>query len=179
MNIKMRRKACGVTAIRRTAFGTLLAAAAILAPRQAQAQDSGLPIGTMAPSAVLQTLDGKSVDLAQITKGSPAVIEFWATWCENCDHLLPAMQRAQAKYGKRVKFVAVAVSVNQSPRRVKLYAAKYKVPGVQLYDTKGDATGKWDVPATSHVVVVDKRGRVVYTGVGGDQDIDAAIRKAL
>ncbi|MEO7857420.1 MAG: hypothetical protein ABIU76_10485, partial [Gemmatimonadaceae bacterium] len=71
------------------------------------------------------------------------------------------------------------VSVNQSPRRVKLHAAKYKVPGVQLYDTNGDATGKWDVPATSYVVVIDKRGRVVYTGVGATQDIDAAIRKAL
>ena len=179
MKIAMRRKAYGVTALRHAAYGVLWAAATMLSPRQAQAQDTGLPIGTTAPSAVLQTLDGKSVDLAQITKGSPAVIEFWATWCESCDHLLPTMQRAQAKYGKRVKFVAVAVSVNQSPRRVKLYAAKYKVPGVQLYDTNGDATGKWDVPATSHVVVIDKRGRVVYTGVGGTQDIDAAIRKAL
>ena len=175
----MRRAVSGLGAMRSLAYGVLLAAATIMVPSAAQAQDSGLPIGTTAPSAVLQTLDGKSVDLAQITKGSPAVIEFWATWCENCDHLLPAMQRAQAKYGKRVKFVAVAVSVNQSPRRVKLHAAKYKVPGVQLYDTNGDATGKWDVPATSHVVVIDKRGRVVYTGVGGTQDIDAAIRKAL
>ena len=175
----MQGVANGVGAMRSLAYGVLLAAATIMVPSAAQAQDSGLPIGTMAPSAVLQTLDGKSVDLAQITKGSPAVIEFWATWCESCDHLLPAMQRAQAKYGKRVKFVAVAVSVNQSPRRVKLYAAKYKVPGVQLYDTKGDATGKWDVPATSHVVVLNKAGKVVYTGVGGDQDIDAAIRKAL
>ena len=164
---------------RLSAFGALLSAAALLTPAGARAQDSGLPLGTSAPSAMLQTLDGKPVDLAQLTKGGPAVIEFWATWCENCEHLLPAMQRAAAKYGNRVKFVAVAVSVNQSPRRVQLHVAKHKVPGVQLFDTKGDATGKWDVPATSHVVVLDKRGRVVYTGVGGDQDIEGAIRKAL
>ena len=148
------------------------------APNSLCAQDSGLELGTQAPSAMLQTLDGKTVDLATVAKG-PAVIEFWATWCENCDHLLPAMQRAQAKYGKQVTFVAVAVSVNQSPRRVQLHAAKYKVPGVQLFDAKGEATGKWDVPATSHVVVLNRQGKVVYTGVGGDQDIDAAIRKAL
>jgi thiol-disulfide isomerase/thioredoxin len=156
----------------------LTAAATFTAPSTVLAQDSGLELGTQAPSAMLHTLDGKPVDLAKLAKG-PAVIEFWATWCENCDHLLPAMQRAQAKYGKQVTFVAVAVSVNQSPRRVQLHAAKYKVPGVQLFDTKGEATGKWDVPATSHVVVLDRRGRVVYTGVGGDQDIEAAIRKAL
>ena len=156
----------------------LLLAAAILAPQVARAQDTGLPLGTAAPSAMLQTLDGKTVDLAQVAKG-PAVIEFWATWCENCEHLLPAMKKAAAAYGERVTFVAVAVSVNQSPKRVQLHVAKHGVPGVQLFDTKGEATGKWDVPATSHVVVLDRRGRVVYTGVGGDQDIEAAIRKAL
>ena len=155
-----------------------LLAAALLTPQLTHAQDTGLPLGSVAPSAMLQTLDGKNVDLAQVAKG-PAVIEFWATWCENCEHLLPTMQRAAAKYGNRVKFVAVAVSVNQSPKRVQLHVAKHNVPGLQLFDTKGDATGKWDVPATSHVVVLDKRGKVVYTGVGGDQDIEAAIKKAL
>jgi predicted transcriptional regulator len=53
------------------------------------------------------------------------------------------------------------------------------VPGIQLYDTRGNASGTWDVPATSYVVVLDKKGKVVYTGVGGTQDLDAAIRKAL
>jgi thiol-disulfide isomerase/thioredoxin len=158
---------------------TLLAAAlTFAAPISLLAQESGLELGTQAPSAMLQTLDGKTVDLAKVAKG-PAVIEFWATWCESCDHLLPAMQRAQAKYGKQVTFVAVAVSVNQSPRRVQLHAAKHKMPGLQLFDTKGEATGKWDVPATSHVVVLNRAGKVVYTGVGGDQNIEAAIRKAL
>ena len=175
MNYDVRSGEWGVG---RGAFALLLVAGMMFTPAAAQGQDTGLPIGTQAPSAMLHTLDGKTVDLAKVAKG-PAVIEFWATWCENCEELLPAMRKAQAKYGKRVTFVAVAVSVNQSPRRVQLYTAKHKVPGLQLFDTKGDATGKWDVPATSHVVVLDRRGKVVYTGVGGDQDIDAAIRKAM
>ena len=165
--------------LRRTALlVTLLSAASMAVPLAARAQDSGLPVGSVAPRAVLQTLDGRTVDLAQVAKG-PSVIEFWATWCENCEHLLPAMKRAQAKYGKQVKFVAVAVSVNQSPKKVQLYTAKYGVPGEQLYDAKGEATDKWNVPATSHVVVLNRQGKVVYTGVGGDQNIEAAIKRAL
>jgi len=35
------------------------------------------------------------------------------------------------------------------------------------------------VPATSYVVVVNKAGKVVYTGLGGKQDLEAAIKKAL
>ena len=162
----------------RVALAFVAGALAFAAPRAVGAQDAGLAIGSTAPSAMLHTLDGKAVDLAQIAKG-PSVIEFWATWCENCDHLLPAMKKAQATYGTRVKFVAVAVSVNQSVKRVQLHAAKHGVPGDQLYDTKGDATDKWDVPATSYVVVLNKNGKVVYTGVGGDQNIEAAIKKAL
>lgn len=166
-------------AVRRVAVGIMTAMMVLALPALARAQDTGLPLGSTPPSAVVETLDGKPIDLAKLTKGAPAVIEFWATWCENCEHLLPAMQKASTKYGAKVKFVAVAVSVNQSPKRVQLHAAKYKVPGVQLFDATGEATGKWDVPATSHVVVLDRKGRVVYTGVGGDQDIEAAIRKAL
>ena len=98
----------------------LLAATALLlaAPGAARAQESGLPIGSAPPSAMLQTLDGKTVDLAQLVGKGPAVVEFWATWCESCDHLLPTVQRVHARYGTRVKFIGVSVSVNQSVRRV-------------------------------------------------------------
>ena len=162
----------------RFALAVATAALALAAPRALRAQDTGLPLGSTAPSAVVSTLDGKPVNLADVAKG-PALIEFWATWCENCEHLLPTLKRVHAAYGNRVKFVGVSVSVNQSPKRVQLHVAKYGVPGVQLYDTQGNATGAWDVPATSYVVVLDRAGRVVYTGVGGDQDLEKAIRKAL
>ena len=162
----------------RLRVATLAVALLLGAPLALHAQESGLPLGTMAPSATLQTLDGKTVNLATVAKG-PAVIEFWATWCENCEHLLPTLKAVHAKFGKRVNFVGVSVSVNQSVQRVKLHVAKYGVPGVQLYDTRGDAAGKWDVPATSYVVVLDRSGKVVYTGLGGDQNLEAAIRKAL
>ena len=48
-----------------------------------------------------------------------------------------------------------------------------------MYDADGDAATAYDAPATSYVVVIDHAGRVVYTGVGGTQDFDAAIKKAL
>ncbi len=39
--------------------------------------------------------------------------------------------------------------------------------------------GDYDVPATSYVVVLDRAGKVVYTGVGGKQDLESAIKKAI
>ena len=163
-----------------TQLTRLLAAAALLAlPVAAHAQESGLPLGSKAPSAIVQSFDGKSLDLAQLVGKGPALVDFWATWCENCDALLPTLQKSYKTYGSRVKFIGVSVNVNQSAKRAQLHIAKHKVPGIQLFDTKGDATGKWDVPATSYIVVIDKNGKIVYTGVGGDQNLDAAIKKAL
>jgi thiol-disulfide isomerase/thioredoxin len=106
------------------------------------------------------------------------VIEFWATWCGNCKQLEPALRAAHAKYGTTVRFVTVAVSVNQSIQRVKAWQRANTMPGDMLYDRKGTVSGAYDVPATSYVVVADKTGKIVYTGVGGTQNIDAAIAKA-
>ena len=144
-----------------------------------QAQDMGISVGAQAPAAIVETLEGKSADLAQFVGKKPVLIEFWATWCGNCRELEPHLKAVHAKYGTQVQFVGVAVSVNQSPERVKAYVEKHGVPGTQFFDRKGAATGAYDVPATSYIVVLDKAGKVVYTGLGGDQDLEKAIKKAL
>lgn len=145
----------------------------------ARAQDVGLEIGAKAPAAAVETLDGKPANLAQYVGKAPVLIEFWATWCPNCRELEPHLKAVHAKYANQIKFVGVSVSVNQSPDRVKAYVAKHEIPGDQFFDRNGAATGAYDVPATSYVVVLDKTGKVVYTGLGGDQDLEKAIKKAL
>jgi len=145
----------------------------------ARAQDMGIEIGSKAPAAAVETLDGKAADLSQYVGKEPVLIEFWATWCPNCKELEPHLKAVHAKYGSQVKFIGVSVSVNQSPERVKAYVAKHGIPGDQFFDRNGAATGAYDVPATSYVVVLDKSGKVVYTGLGGDQDLEKAIKKAL
>ncbi len=157
----------------------IVAAALVLASPAVGAQDVGIAVGKRAPSAVVETLDGAKVDIGRYVGRTPLVLEFWATWCENCQALEPRILAAQRKYGARVKFVGVAVSVRQSPERLKLYAKKHGLVHEILFDRSGTATDAYDVPATSYVVVVDRTGKVVYTGLGGDQDIEAAVRKAL
>jgi thiol-disulfide isomerase/thioredoxin len=165
-----------------TTLGRRLAvgfAATLVTASLARAQDSGIEIGKMAPAAAVQTLDGKPADLSQFVGKKPALMEFWATWCPNCRELEPTMRAMHAKYGAKVEFVGVAVSVNEDAALVKKYVEKHKLPWTQVYDAKGNATDKYDVPATSYVVVIDKTGKVVYTGVGGDQDIEKALKKVM
>ena len=144
-----------------------------------QAQDLGIDVGAKAPAVSVHTLDGKAVNLNNYIGKVPVLIEFWATWCPNCRELMPTLLETEKKYGKRVKFIALAVAINQSPEKVRRWLAAHPLPHDTFYDTEGKAAGAFDAPATSYVVVLDKTGRVVYTGLGGKQDLDAAIRKAL
>lgn len=157
----------------------LVVAALGAAPSRGLGQDLGLAVGSTAPAAKVYTLDGKEADLAQYIGKTPMLIEFWATWCPNCKELEPTLLDVAKKYGSHVKFIGVAVSVNESPDRVKAFVAKHGLPGDQYFDTKGNATDAYDTPATSYVVVIDKAGKVVYTGLGGQQDLEAAIKKVL
>jgi len=159
-------------------FAVAFTLVALVAPRL-RAQDIGLELGTVAPGAAVETLDGKPADLSTWVGKTPVLLEFWATWCPNCRELEPTMKAMHAKYGSKMRFVGVAVSVNQSVERVKAYVDKHSLAWDQVFDRKGNASGAYDAPATSYVVVLDAQGRVVYTGLGGDQDLEGAIRKAL
>lgn len=157
----------------------MIALAAPLLARHAAAQDLGIEVGSQAPAVMVHALDGKQIDLGKYIGKTPMLIEFWATWCGNCRELMPTLLAAEKKYGKKVKFVALAVAINQSPERVRRFIAAHPLPHETFYDTEGKAAGAFDAPATSYVVILDKTGKVVYTGLGGKQNLEAALKKAL
>lgn len=166
------------TSLAQSFFAAMIAAGFVFAA-PVSAQDLGIEVGSTAPAVMVQSLDGKPVNLGQYIGKTPMLIEFWATWCPNCRELMPTLVDAHKKYGQKVKFVNLAVAINQSPEKVRRFLAAHPLPQETLYDLDGKAAGAFDAPATSYVVVLDKFGKVVYTGLGGKQDLDAALKKAL
>jgi peroxiredoxin len=157
--------------------GLALSLLAVLTGSRAGAQETGLAVGTRAPAVAVHDLDGKAVDLGQYLGKQPLFLEWWATWCEQCDALLPRVRAARAELGDRVQFLGINVAVNQSPERVRRYIESNGVPFRTLYDDEGASTRAYAAPTTSYVVIVDRAGRVAYTGTGGDQDFLGALRR--
>jgi len=166
--------------VRRGAWGVGLLLAFLL-PRIAVAQEDvvGIPVGQTPPAVTIQDLDGNAVDLARWVGKRPVLVEFWATWCPICAELLPKIETAHKKYGDRVDFLVVAVAVNESPNTVRRHLTRHPMPFTFLWDVNGNATRAFQAPATSYVAVLDAKGRVVYTGVGADQDLEAALERAV
>lgn len=161
--------------------GALCAGMLTLAPVVLHAQEDviGIPVGQTPPAVIIQDLDGNYVDMGRWVGKRPVIVEFWATWCPVCAELFPRMEAARTKYGDRVEFIVVAVAVNQSPSTVRRHLTRHPMPFTFLWDINGNATRAFQAPATSYVAVLDAKGRVVYTGVGAEQDLDAALARAL
>jgi len=153
--------------------GGALFCAAVAGP--VAAQDLGLPVGSDAPRLTVKDLEGTPVDLGQWIGRKPVLIEFWATWCENCEALLPKLTSARSRAGDRVEFIGINVTVNQTPERVRRYMAEHQLPFRVLYDTEGASVRAFAAPATSYVVLIDRGGKIIYTGVGPDQEFEASV----
>ncbi len=165
--------------LRRVALTATFLLTAALPLVTASAQEAGIALGTKAPAAAVESLTGKPMDLATFVGKKPMVLEFWATWCPLCKKLEPQMAAAKLKYGAGVTFVHVGVPQNQSPEKQQAYVTQQQMTGEFVFDRDGMAYKAYKATHTSYVVVVDASGTVVYTGVGPDQDIDAAVQKAM
>jgi thiol-disulfide isomerase/thioredoxin len=150
---------------------------AVVLARPAAAQEAGIPVGSQAPRVTVHDLDGKPVDLGRYLGSKPVLLEWWATWCEQCEQLLPRLKAARGEVGDKVEFIGVNVAVNQSPERVRRYLKEKTPPFIALYDDEGVSTRAYRAPATSYVVIVDRAGTIAYTGVGGDQQFTDALHR--
>ena len=161
----------------RTTLVAALLFVPVLGTAPLRAQESGIAVGADAPVVTVPDLDGKAVDLGQYIGKKPIFLEFWATWCELCEELLPRVRAAKAAYGDQVEFLGVNVTVNQSRDRVRRYLEKHKPPFRTLYDEEGTSIRAYEAPATSYVVIVDRSGKIAYTGSGGTQEFDRVLRR--
>ena len=154
------------------------------APASPSAAQNGiaLPVGTRAPDATVEDLEGHAVSLlevAGVTGGRPALIEFWASWCEQCEALQPKLDEIRDRYAGEVGVVAVAVAVAQSRRRVRRHVEQHSPGYAYVYDASGEAVRAYQALTTSIVVLVDGEGRVAYAGTGPDQDLAGAVEAML
>jgi thiol-disulfide isomerase/thioredoxin len=162
-----------VAALVTLAFGASRPAAA------QDGQDLGIAIGATPPAVTIQDLDGRPTNLGAMIGKKPLLVEFWATWCPLCAALMPQLDSAFARYQNKVAFVSIAVAVNESPASVKRHLAREPHAFPFLWDANGTAVRAFQAPSTSYIVLLDANGKVVYTGLGEDQNIEAALQKVV
>lgn len=132
---------------------------------------------TQAPSAPVQTLEGASLDLADVVSRKPTMLVFWATWCPSCRRETPNFKEAHRRYSSRgLNVVAVDIGVRDSVTAVRDFVKENGLPYRVLFDPHQEAVYTYRVAATPTVLLLDASGAIVHRGSSVDFDaIDALL----
>jgi cytochrome c biogenesis protein CcmG/thiol:disulfide interchange protein DsbE len=129
------------------------------------------------PTIPVLSLDRRAASLAELTRGRPALVALWATWCISCARELAELDRLQGRVGGDA--LVVGVAVGEPYQHVLDFLAPRRLAYAQLVDEDfklSDALGTRRVPAT---LVVDRAGTVRYAGGSLDPAALAALRRAI
>lgn len=145
--------------IRRTGVAISLAIAVLTASCEASRPPvSPGPKATNAAAAALlpkHVLELPSVDfhtyerLLYQLRGTPVVVNIWASWCGPCTKEAPMLSGAAKQYGNDIQFLGVDIQDDRNSAAA--YSIEYHVPYPSLFDESGaihDALGFVGLPDT-------------------------------
>jgi cytochrome c biogenesis protein CcmG/thiol:disulfide interchange protein DsbE len=137
-------------------------------------------VGKPAPGLVGTTLEGMPFDLASL-RGSPVLVNFWASWCVPCRDEFPLLAAAEQRHSADgLKIVGVLFKDDAAPARA--FVAQEKADWPTVADPDGTIARPWDVLAPPQTYFVDRAGVVRDLQIGQVQDaaaLDAILAEIL
>jgi cytochrome c biogenesis protein CcmG/thiol:disulfide interchange protein DsbE len=126
------------------------------------------------------SLGREQVHLAAL-RGSPVLLDFWATWCAPCRVELPILASLHRRYGPRGLRV-VGVNVDEGgPSLVPQFRQRFGLDYVMVYDVEGRGSRAFNVQGLPTLVLVDKSGqvRLRHAGTATEEELARAVESAL
>ncbi len=141
--------------------------------QRAEAAGQGL-IGTMAPALVLKTIDGRTIDLAQLYGRQAVYLKFWATWCVPCREQMPHFEHVYETAGPDLAVIAIDTGFNDSLQDVETYQGKLGITMPIVLDD-GQSGAAFHLRVTPQHIVIGRDGRIQFVGHLADARLDAAL----
>jgi thiol-disulfide isomerase/thioredoxin len=133
--------------------------------------------GQPMPDIVIKDGDGEDLALSEF-KGSPVLVNLWASWCVPCVKELPTLDALAARKGP---VEVVALSQDMAPlASVKAFLAGHAIKTLDVYqDPDMKMSDKASAPVLPTTLLYDSEGHEVWRFVGDRDWTSAAAAKDI
>ncbi|RMH09734.1 MAG: DsbE family thiol:disulfide interchange protein [Nitrospirae bacterium] len=123
-------------------------------------------IGTSAPE--FQGPDVESGELISLSQfhGKVIVLNFWASWCQECKTEHENLLRLHARFRNHPDFVMLGVNYQDEPEAARTYLRLYGSSFRHVRDIKGTVAIDYGVYGVPETFVIDREGIIRYKWVG-------------
>jgi cytochrome c biogenesis protein CcmG/thiol:disulfide interchange protein DsbE len=131
-----------------------------------------------APDFTLSTFDGEEVTLSEL-RGKPVIINFWASWCVECDKEMTLLEQTHQKYEGEVIMLGIAYSDVEPKARE--YLAQYGITYTAGQDLGSRISDAYRIKGVPETFFIDREGNVHYLKIGPIEqpELEAVIRQLL
>jgi peroxiredoxin len=127
------------------------------------ASSSSPAVGSIAPDFELESLTGEKIKLVNL-RGTPVIINFWATWCAPCVLEMPGLQRTYENY--QGKFEILAVNAGENSFRVHQFAKDIGITFNVLFDPDSSVQALYQITGYPTTFILDSDGIIRVKHIG-------------
>lgn len=135
-------------------------------------------VGSMAPDVRLKMLDEKTDFRLADHRGHCVVLDFWATWCGPCLHVMPVVEEVVSEFAAQ-DVRLFAINLAERPAEIKSTLERRGLDFSVVLDRDGTAAAKYEANAIPQTVVIGPDGTVARIFVGNSKRLAEQLRAAL
>jgi cytochrome c biogenesis protein CcmG, thiol:disulfide interchange protein DsbE len=125
-----------------------------------------LGAGDLAPQFAAAGLDGDTVSLASL-RGTPVLLNVWATWCPPCREEMPGLQALHERHGPDgLRVVGVSVDGGGDGSAVREFLAAHGITFTILHDPQDRVARQFRTMGVPETFLIDADGRIVQRWIG-------------
>lgn len=121
-------------------------------------------VGRAAPPFTLDRVDGAGRVTLQSLKGRPAVVNFFATWCQPCKQEHQVLQEGARRAGSKVQFVGIIYE--DEPERIAAFLGTAGSAYPTVVDKGGHSAIAYGVYGVPETFFLDANGKIVSKYAG-------------
>lgn len=126
----------------------------------------GIEPGLPAPTFELDGYDGTAIALESL-RGRVVVLNFWASWCLECDLEAADLEAVWREYADRGVMV-LGVAYTDTEAAARAYIERHGITYPNGPDRGARISRAYDLTGVPETIVIDREGRIVgVTGAGG------------